>query len=110
MELATIVLPLVGALLAFLVRSNERRPFVLPAFKMTHLVATVATLATERSRSALPWLALDPAGRLVLLLVSVIFAACSFYAVAYLRLRRDRPNRVFCGCLLLFVGMMSFIT
>jgi len=110
MELATIALPLVGALLAFLVRSNHLRPLVLPAFGLAHLAATATTLASGRTRGSLPWLELDPPGRLVLLLVSVIFAACSCYAVAYLRLRSDRPNRVFCVCLLAFLAMMSFIT
>jgi hydrogenase-4 component F len=55
------------------------------------------------------WLALDPPGRIVLLLVSTLFAVCSVYSLGYLRVRVERPNRVLCTCLALFAGMMSFI-
>jgi len=110
MGLATIFIPLLGAALAFLIRSNRRRPLVLPAAALAHLAATLIALATPPRPHPGGWLALDAPGRLVLLLVSVLFAACSFYAVGYLRLRLDRPNRIFCGCLLGFLGMMSFIT
>ncbi len=110
MGLATIIIPLLGAAVAFLIRSNTRRPLVLPVFGIAHLAATWITLAVPSSTSSTTWVALDPPGRLVLLLVSILFAVCSFYAVGYLRLRGDRPNRVFCGCLLAFLGMMSFIT
>src|SRR4029077_20338051 len=48
-------------------------------------------------------------GRLVLLLVSTLFAAVSVYGVGYLRERSERPNRIFCACLMLFLGMMTFI-
>jgi hydrogenase-4 component F len=109
MGLATIIIPLLGAAIAFLVRSNAARPLLLPVFALAHLAATVAALAGSEGRGAVAWLALDPPGRIVLLLVSVLFTVCSVYAVGYLRLRSDRPNRVFCGCLLAFLGMMSFI-
>ncbi len=107
MAMAIILIPLIGAALAFAVRSGAWRPALLPPFALAHLTASVMVVRSDASAGA--WLRLDPPGRLVLLLVSVLFAICSFYAVPYLRLRRDRPNRVFCGCLLLFLGMMSFI-
>ena len=56
------------------------------------------------------WLVLDPPGRIVLLLVSTLFLFCSFYAVGYLRHRQERSNRVFCVCLLAFLGIMSLVT
>jgi hydrogenase-4 component F len=110
MGLATIIIPLLGAAIAFLVRSNDKRPLLLPVFAVAHLAVTLISLAGAETRGAISWLALDPPGRIVLLLVSILFTVCSFYAVGYLRLRDDRPNRVFCGCLLAFLGMMSFIT
>ncbi|CAG1008773.1 NADH-quinone oxidoreductase subunit M [Phycisphaerales bacterium] len=110
MGLATIIIPLVGAAVALLLRSDMRRPFVLPFFALAHLVATIVALARPEPGGGPRWLALDAPGRIVLLLVSVLFAVCSVYAVAYLRLRKDRPNRIFCACLLAFLGMMSFIT
>ncbi len=109
MGLATIIIPLLGAVIAFLVRSDARRPLLLPVFALAHLAITIISLTGDRSHGPVAWLALDPPGKIVLLLVSILFAVCSFYAVGYLRLRADRPNRVFCGCLLAFLGMMSFI-
>jgi hydrogenase-4 component F len=110
MGLATIILPLFGALLALWIRSNSRRPLVLPTFALAHLAVTVTTLLSAETRGSIAWLVLDPPGRIVLLLVSILFTVSSFYAVGYLRLRGDRPNRIFCACLLAFLGMMSFIT
>ena len=109
MGLVSIIIPLLGAALAFLVRSNARRPLLLPVFGVAHLAITITALAGNATAGRVAWLELDPPGRIVLLLVSVLFTACSFYALGYLRLRADRPNRVFCGCLLAFLGMMSFI-
>jgi hydrogenase-4 component F len=40
--------------------------------------------------------------------LSVLFLCCAFYAPPYLRLRRERPNRVFCTMLLVFFAMMNF--
>jgi hydrogenase-4 component F len=53
---------------------------------------------------------LDPLGKLILLVVSTLFFFCSFYAVGYLRNREERPNRVFCTCLMTFLGIMSLVT
>ena len=55
------------------------------------------------------WLLLDPGGRLVLGLTTALFLLCSLYVPAYLRQRADRPNRVFCTCLLLFDAMLVLI-
>lgn len=111
MGLATILIPLLGALIALLVKSNRRRPLLLPAFALVHLGAVVRAVAVAPPTPAADvWLGLDPPGTLVLLLVSVLFTVCSFYAVGYLANRADRPNRIFCACLLAFLGMMSLIT
>jgi len=42
--------------------------------------------------------------------VSTLFFFCSFYAVGYLHNREERPNRVFCACLMTFLGLMSLVT
>jgi hydrogenase-4 component F len=59
---------------------------------------------------AATWLVLDPPGGIVLLQVSVLFFLCAFYTVGYLRYRQERSNRVFCACLLIFLGVMSLVT
>jgi hydrogenase-4 component F len=41
--------------------------------------------------------------------VSVLFFFCSIYCVGYLRHRRERSNRIFVACLLVFLGVMSIV-
>ena len=36
--------------------------------------------------------AFDPLGKIILLVVSTLFLFCSFYAVAYLRVRQERDR------------------
>jgi hydrogenase-4 component F len=110
MALALIVLPLLLAAIALAVPSNRWRPWLLPVTGCAHLALTAATLAHRTQVIAGPWLALDPPGRLVLMLVSVLFCCCSFYIVGYLRYRQERSNRVFCACLLAFLGLTSLVT
>ena len=56
------------------------------------------------------WFGVDPLGHLILLVVSVLFTLCAVYGVGYLRVRAERPNRVFCVCLLTFLAMTTTIT
>jgi hydrogenase-4 component F len=55
------------------------------------------------------WLALDAPGKLVLLVVSVLYFFCSIYCVGYLKHRSERSNRVFVSCLLGFLGVASLV-
>lgn len=110
LPLLGILLPVLGALVALLWRSDRSRPLWLPLTSAPHLAVSIVAVTRAPEPSSGQWLALDPPGRLVLLLVSVLFAAMSLYGVGYLRARSDRPNRIFCACLLLFLGMMTFIT
>jgi len=111
MAFVLICLPLVMAAIAAAVPSNRWRPWLLPVTAIAHLTTTVTVLMKGIYDSAAgPWLVLDPAGRIVLLQVSTLFALCSFYAVGYLRYRQDKSNRVFCACLLAFLGVISLVT
>src|SRR5207302_6339912 len=56
------------------------------------------------------WLLLDPIGKVVLGFLSVLFFLCSLYAPAYLALRADRPNRIFCANLFAALAMMTLVT
>ncbi len=56
------------------------------------------------------WLAIDPLSRLFVGFISLLFFLCSLYTPAYLSVRSERPNRVFCACLLAALGMMSLVT
>ena len=61
------------------------RPWLLPPTAALHLVLTLATIRRPEPAGSGDWLVLDPPARLVLLVVSVLFFFCSFYAVSYLR-------------------------
>jgi hydrogenase-4 component F len=107
--LALIGLPVLAAAAAFALPSERGRPLALPATAAGHLGLTFAALSAPSPSSLGGWLALDPPGRLVLLLLSVLFAICAVYAVGYLRHRRELSNRVFVPCLLVFLAMTSLV-
>ncbi len=109
MAFALILIPVGLALLAFLVPSNFKRPLLLPLAAVIHLVLTIIAVANPTLPEPGVWLALDPPGRVVLLLVSVLFFFVSFYGVGYLHHRDNRDNRVFVSCVLSFLAGMSLV-
>ncbi len=104
-----ILVPLLLAGLAAALPSNRMRPWILPVAAVAHLCMTVFVLARPDLWTTSAWLVLDPPARLVLLVVSALFFFCSFYAIGYLKHRRERSNRVFVACLLGFLGIMSLV-
>ncbi len=109
MYIDLIILGPLAAILALVIPSNRWRPWLLPAAAMIHLSLVLAILTHHVRPEANGWLAIDPPGRVVLLLISVLFLICAFYTVGYLRYRADHPNRIFCACLLTFLGSMSLV-
>jgi hydrogenase-4 component F len=107
--LALIALPVLAAGVAAAIASDRRRPHVLPVVAAGHLALTLVAISASAPSSLGGWLALDPPGRLVLLLLSALFSICSVYAVGYLRYRRELSNRAFVPCLLLFLGMTTLV-
>jgi hydrogenase-4 component F len=106
--LLPVLVPIAGALVALAWPYQRSRPLWLVATALAHLAASAYALAAPGAPGA-RWLALDPPGRIVLLVVSTLFAVCSVYSIGFLRVRAERPNRVVCACLALFVGTMSLI-
>jgi hydrogenase-4 component F len=78
MALGMILLPVAMAALAFAIPSNRLRPWTLPVAAAAHLGMTLLALARPEAAAEGSWLALDAPGRLVLLVVSVLFFFCSF--------------------------------
>ena len=107
--LALIALPVLAAGVAWLLPSDRQRPWVLPIAAAPHLVLSLLAVGDASASSFGGWLALDPPGRLVLLLLSVLFAICAVYAVGYLRYRRELSNRIFVPCLLIFLAMTTLV-
>jgi hydrogenase-4 component F len=90
------VVPLAGALTAWLIPSDRRRPLVLPVIASLHLALVIVALIYSPSESANEWIHLDAIGKLFLLVFSILFSACAWYAVNYLQYRAERNNRVLC--------------
>lgn len=101
--------PLMFAVVALVAPSNRWRPWLVPLGGLAHLVLAALAVAGGPVVALQGWLVLDPLSRLVLGFVSVVFFLCSLYAPAYLALRLERSNRVFCACLLTVLGMMSLV-
>lgn len=107
---ALVACPLLGALLAWIIPSNERRPIILPLFAALHLVLALMLVFRTPPPSLHGWLVVDPLGKIVLLTISILFFACSVYAVGYLAYRQERSNRILCVGLLVCLSAMSLVT
>lgn len=106
-NLALIVIPLLGAVLAALWKGEGSRPWLLPAVALPHSVLSLVLLAVPPPVRPGAWLAFDALTRAILPVVSLLFLACAWYGVSYLRVRCERPNRVFVGAMLVLLGMLS---
>ncbi len=80
------------------------RSWLLPLAGALHLLLVVLALGHAADAAPGAWVGLDPLSRLVLLVTSLLFLGCAFYAVDYLEMRRDRGNRVMVPCLLVFLA------
>lgn len=106
-ELLPIVVPIAGAGLAAVWPSNRTRPWLLPAVGAVHTAIVLALVAFPPAVSAGAWIGFDPVARAVLPAVSLLFLVCAVYGVSYLRIRDERPNRVFVSMLLTLLGLLS---
>lgn len=109
MPIVLLVIPILAAGIAAVIRSDRVRPWILPPAAAAHVVASFFAVWQIEPASMTRWLALDPPGRLVLLIVSILFFICAVYSVGYLRYRTDLSNRVFCVCLLLFLATSTLV-
>jgi hydrogenase-4 component F len=106
MLLALVLVPLAFGGLAFVFRSNQQRPWLLPIGGAVHLLLTaVALFGLPSPESA--WLGLDPLNRIVLGFLSLLFFLCSIYARGYLALRPKQPARIFTMSLFAFLAMLT---
>jgi hydrogenase-4 component F len=112
MELiALIVVPFILACMAYAMPhgqwSRRVRPWLLPVAGTVNIILTFKIIGQPSVVAIKDWIELDPLGRVVLLVLSVLFFGCFLYVPHYLRLRSDRRNRVFCTCLLFMFSMVS---
>ncbi|MBM4001172.1 MAG: hydrogenase [Planctomycetes bacterium] len=104
-----ILAPLAAAAIAMAIPSNRFRPWILPAAASVQLALVARLVPHGDPRLFNRWLAVDPLSRPFLAIVGVVFFLCSLYAPSYLRIRAERPNRVLCACLLLFLAAMNLV-
>ena len=109
MALLLIVFPLLAAMAAYLIPSPIHRARLLPVAGSLHLVILLVALRHWGTLPVNAWLGLDALGAWVLLVISVLFCICAFYAPAYLALRAERDSRIFCLSLLSFLGLASLL-
>jgi hydrogenase-4 component F len=109
--LALILLPVVGAGVAYVLNARARSR-VLLAIAIVHvLLVTVLWLRPDTSAAG-GWLVADALGQVVLTLVSILFLAVTHYAVGYLRtegIRGARGGRAFVSCMLAFLAAASLV-
>jgi hydrogenase-4 component F len=105
--LLLIFVPLAGAVLAALWPNDRTRPWLLPAVSLVHAVLVFWLFFNPPTVTPGMWLGFDPLARAVLPVVSLLFLVCAAYAVPYLRIRSERPNRVFVALLLAILGLLS---
>jgi hydrogenase-4 component F len=106
-ELLLVLVPLAGALVAWFWTSDRGRPWLLPAVGAVHLALSAWLLVQPPTVAPNAWMGFDAVARAVLPVVSLLFFACSIYAVTYLGLRAERENRVFVSVLMLVIGLLS---
>jgi hydrogenase-4 component F len=106
-SLLLILVPLVAAALALAWPGQRTRPWLLPAAGLIHAVLSLWLFLEPPVVAADAWLGFDPLARAVLPVVSLLFLVSAWYAVSYLRIRAERPNRVFIAALLAVLGLLS---
>ena len=104
---ALILLPILGAVLATLWRDERTRVWLLPAVGLPHTALCFWLFFHVPAVMPGAWIAFDPLARAILPAVSLLFLVCSAYAVPYLAVRGERPNRVFVASLLIVLAMLS---
>ncbi len=106
-ELLLILVPLVMAAAAAFWPREETRPWFLPVAGLVHAGLTFRLLWQPPAAPWHAWIGFDPLARAMLPAVSLLYLVCAVYGVPYLRLRRERPNRVFVTAFLAALSLMS---
>lgn len=106
-SLLLIIVPLLAAAVAAAWPANRTRPLLLPATGLLHAMLCGWLFFDPPVVEPGAWLAFDPLARAVLPAVSVLFLVCAWYGVTYLKVRAERPNRIFVMALLAVLGLLS---
>ena len=106
-EILLIAIPMLAACGAFAWPHERTRPWLLPVAGGLHAMLSVWLLTSPPAPVPGAWFGFDPLARAVLPMISLLFFVCSIYAVAYLKVRQERRNRLFVFALLILLGFLS---
>jgi hydrogenase-4 component F len=106
-SLLLIIIPLSGAAIAAVWPGDRTRPLLLPITGLIHSLLCGWLFLAPPAVEPGAWLAFDPLARAVLPVVSLLFLICAWYGVPYLKVRSERPNRIFVAMLLAVLGLLS---
>ncbi|HEX7704115.1 MAG TPA: proton-conducting transporter membrane subunit [Kofleriaceae bacterium] len=109
MLLALILMPIVLGACAMLVPSARTRAWLVPASAVLHAALTAVIVISPPPSMFDRWLALGPLARVIVPILSAQYLVCSFYIPGYLAAHPERPNRIFCACLIALLGTMSLV-
>jgi hydrogenase-4 component F len=107
--LSLIFVPLIAALVVFAVPKPGARPPIVAITAAAHSGLAIGAVALRDEVSPSEWLRLDALGSVILVVVSFLFLVCAVYCIGYLRVRAERPNRVFCTSLLVFLATTTTV-
>lgn len=127
MLFSLVLIPAIGGLLAFLIPREKPQRGILVAASATHLGLVVASFVRLPGPALGGWLQMDALGLVFLSIASGLFFLSSIYAVGYLHrevtenrsprsdfvegvLFSNFPERIFVGCMLLFLAAMTLVT
>ncbi len=106
-----IIVPFILACLAYVLPhgkfTRRIRPMLLPLAGAVNLILTLGLIRQPKVVAIPNWIELDPLGRVVILVLSILFFGCFLYVPYYLWMRSDQRNRVFCTCMLFMLSMVS---
>jgi hydrogenase-4 component F len=120
---ALVIMPFCAGLMAFFLRRRRLRQALLLGTALSHTLLTCWCWLIRVPPRAGAWIGLDAAGMLFLSILSGLFLLAACYAIGYLRRERaaehqdfeegfvfaNQPEAIFTGCLLLFLGTMSWV-
>jgi hydrogenase-4 component F len=103
------LIPFVTGIIAFFVSHNYGR-LLLVMTGLVHLVMSVMLWATRPVAQFPDYFAISPEGLLSLIVISLLFFLISIYSASYLKVAEIHSERMFTGCLLLFLSTMTMVT
>ncbi|GAB6096538.1 proton-conducting transporter membrane subunit [Desulfatiferula olefinivorans] len=103
------LIPFVTGLIAFFVSRNYGR-LLLVMTGLAHLVLSVLLWAVRPAAQFPDYFAVSPEGLLSLIVISLLFFLISIYSASYLKVAEIHSERMFTGCMLLFLSTMTMVT